>query len=155
MQGYSRAMHQHRTAFCALKHTRSSYKPAIYMDDNGLSFNASSEVFRGKDLAFTVGGGKVRTGSSTVWEGGMKRAHLQTERDGGDSFVDTADSSIEQQMPHRLLRVEPNAQEVQASNLYGQRVVVACFSGSCFWGAFPLRLEVAVSGVKGGASSFS
>ena len=35
---------QYRTAFCALKHTRSSYKPAIYMD-SGLSFDASSEVF--------------------------------------------------------------------------------------------------------------
>ena len=33
---------QHRTAFCALKNTRSNYKPAIYDVDSGLSFDASS-----------------------------------------------------------------------------------------------------------------
>ena len=37
---------QHRTAFCALKHTRSSYKQAIYYVDSGLSFDASWEVCR-------------------------------------------------------------------------------------------------------------
>ena len=31
-------------AFCALKHTRSSYKPALFYVDSGLSFGASSEV---------------------------------------------------------------------------------------------------------------
>ena len=54
---------QHRTAFCALKHTRSSYKPAIYYVDSGLSFDASSEVYRGKDLALAAGGVRgTRTG---------------------------------------------------------------------------------------------
>ena len=38
---------QHPTAFCALKHTRSSYKPAVYYVDSGLSFDASSEVYGG------------------------------------------------------------------------------------------------------------
>ena len=50
---------QHRTAFCALKHTSSSYKPAIYMD-SGLSFDAFSGVYGGKDLALAVGSGKGR-----------------------------------------------------------------------------------------------
>ena len=38
---------QYRTAFCALKHTRSSYKPVNYVD-SGLSFDASSEVYTGR-----------------------------------------------------------------------------------------------------------
>ena len=41
---------EHRTALCGLKHTRSSYKPAIYMD-RGLSFDASSGVYGGEDSA--------------------------------------------------------------------------------------------------------
>ena len=35
------------------------------------------------------GSGKVRGGSSTVWEQGVKRAEPQRERDGGDSFLAT------------------------------------------------------------------
>ena len=35
---------QYRAAFCVLNHTRSSYRPVIYMD-SGLSLDASSEVF--------------------------------------------------------------------------------------------------------------
>ena len=34
-------------------------KPAIYMD-SGLSFDASSEVFGGEDLALVAGGGRAR-----------------------------------------------------------------------------------------------
>ena len=49
---------QHRTAFCTLKHTRSSYKLAIYYVDSGLSFDASSEVHGGEDLALAAGGGR-------------------------------------------------------------------------------------------------
>ena len=41
---------QHRTAFGALKHTRSSYKLVTYYVDGGLSFDASSEVYRGGGL---------------------------------------------------------------------------------------------------------
>ena len=41
---------QHRTAFCALKHTRSSYKPAVYYVDSELSFDVSSQVYGGKDF---------------------------------------------------------------------------------------------------------
>ena len=37
---------QYRAAFCALKHARSSYKPATYVDRE-LSFDASSEVYAG------------------------------------------------------------------------------------------------------------
>ena len=40
----------------------------------------------------------------------MKRAELQKERDGGDSFLDRADSSGQQQYLHNLLRVETYAQ---------------------------------------------
>ena len=39
---------QHRTAFCALKHTHSSYKLAIYYVDSGLSFDACSKVHGGR-----------------------------------------------------------------------------------------------------------
>ena len=54
---------QYRTAFCALKHTRSGYKLAIYYVDSGLLFDASSEVYGGEDLALAAGGGRAkRTG---------------------------------------------------------------------------------------------
>ena len=44
-----------------LKHTRSSYKLAIYYVDIGLSFDASSEVYGGEDLALlAAGGGRAR-----------------------------------------------------------------------------------------------
>ena len=87
---------QYRTAFCPMKYTRSSYKPAIYMD-SGLSFDASSEVFGGGDLALAAGSSKVRGGSSRVWEEGVKKAEPQRERDSGDSFLATTDGSIKQQ----------------------------------------------------------
>ena len=78
----------------ALKHTRSSYKPAIYVD-SGLSFDASSEVYMGKDLDRAVGSGKLKGGSGSVLGEGMKRAGPQRERDGGD-FLATADSIRQQ-----------------------------------------------------------
>ena len=76
---------QYRTAFCALKHTRISYKPAIFMD-SGLSFDASSEVYGGEDLDRAVGSSKLKGGSGDVLGEGMKRAGPQRERDGDDSF---------------------------------------------------------------------
>ena len=87
---------QYRTAFCALKHICSSFKPAIYYVDSGLSFDASSEVYGGEDLALAVGNGKFVGGSCSVLGAGVKRAGSQRERDGGDSFLATADS-IKQQ----------------------------------------------------------
>ena len=51
---------QYRSAFCALKHTRSSCKPALYYVASGSSFDASSEVYRGEDSALVAGNGKVR-----------------------------------------------------------------------------------------------
>ena len=51
---------QHRTAFCALKNTRSSYKLAIHYVDSGLSFDSSSEVCEGEDLALAAGGGRAK-----------------------------------------------------------------------------------------------
>ena len=63
--------------------------------DSGLSFDASSGVYGGEDLALAVGG-KGRGGSSSVWEEGVKRVGSQRERGGGDSFFATADS-IKQQ----------------------------------------------------------
>ena len=91
----SNTKQQYRTAFCALKHTRSSYKPAIFID-SGLSFDASSEVHGGKDLNHAVGSGKLKGGSGSVSGEGMKRAGPQRERDGGDSFLATADSIRQQ-----------------------------------------------------------
>ena len=43
-----------------MKHTRSSYKLAIYYVDIGLSFDASSDVYGGEDLALAAGGGRAR-----------------------------------------------------------------------------------------------
>ena len=53
---------QHRTAFCTLKHTRSSYKAAIYCVDSGLSFEASSEVYGG-DLVLAAEGDNKNEGT--------------------------------------------------------------------------------------------
>ena len=58
---------QHRTAFCALKHPRSSYKLAFYYVDSGSSFDASSEVYAGEDLALTAGGGRARRTGRYIW----------------------------------------------------------------------------------------
>ena len=71
--------------------------------DSGLSLDTSSEVFgEGSGcLALAVGDVKVRGGSSSVWGAGIKRAELRRERDGGDSFLDTVDSSIQQIYLHR------------------------------------------------------
>ena len=53
---------QHRTTFCALKHARSSNKPAISMD-SGFLVDASSGVLGGGGfLALAVGGGRVTQG---------------------------------------------------------------------------------------------
>ena len=78
---------QYRTAFCALKQTRSSYIPAIYYVYSGLSSDASSEVCGGEHLALAFGSGKVRGGRSSVWEEGVKRAGPQKERDGMEYFL--------------------------------------------------------------------
>ena len=51
----------------------------------------------GEDLALAVGGSKVRGGRGGVCGEGAKRAGSQREQDGGDSFPDTTDSSVEQQ----------------------------------------------------------
>ena len=51
---------QYRTAFCGLKHTRSSYKPAIYFMDSELPFDAFSEVLGEEDLNLAAGGGRAR-----------------------------------------------------------------------------------------------
>ena len=69
---------QYFTAVCALKHTRISYKPAIFMD-GGLSFHASSEVYGGESLDLAVGSGELDRGSGSVWGEGMKRARPQRE----------------------------------------------------------------------------
>ena len=59
---------QHRTTFCTLKHVRSSYKPAMFMD-SGFLVDASSGVLEKEDWALAVGRGRVRgvyTGSSSM-----------------------------------------------------------------------------------------
>ena len=88
---------QHRTAFCALKHTHGSYKPDIYYVDGGMSFDTSSEVYGGEDLALAVGSGKLKGGRGSVFGEGAKRAGSQREQYGGDFFLATTDSSIKQQ----------------------------------------------------------
>ena len=92
---YSSIKQQRCTAFCASKHTRSSYKSAIYID-SGLLFDASSEVFGGEYLALVVGSGKVGGGSCIVLGEGVMRAGAQRERDGGDSSLATTDSIWQQ-----------------------------------------------------------
>ena len=47
------------TGSCALKHARSSYKPALLMG-SGVLVGASSEALGGQDWALAVGGGRVR-----------------------------------------------------------------------------------------------
>ena len=88
-------LNSNTAVFCALNHTRSSYKPDIYMG-SGLSFDASSGVFGGEEVALAVGIGKVKGGSGRVWKERMKRAGPQRERDGGDSFLATTDSIRQQ-----------------------------------------------------------
>lgn len=56
-----------------------------------------SEVHRREDFAFAVGGGMVKDGNSRARGEGAMRAELQKERDGGNSLLATADSSIRQQ----------------------------------------------------------
>ena len=60
--------------------------------DSGLSFDASLEVYEGKDLALAVGCRKLKGGSGSVLGDGVKRAGSQRERDGGHYFLATTDS---------------------------------------------------------------
>ena len=94
---------QLRTTFCALKHARSSYKPAIFMG-SGFLVDASLGVLGGEDWALAIGGGRVRgtggKGSGSMWREGIdnKVEELQRERDGRDSLLGTTDSSsVDQQ----------------------------------------------------------
>ena len=76
--GTANSIKQHsRTAFCALKHTRSSFKPAIY-SDSGLSIDASSEVYGREGLAFAAGSDKLMGGRCSVFGEGVKRAGSQS-----------------------------------------------------------------------------
>ena len=52
---------QYRTTFCALKQTRSSYKPTFHLD-SGLPFDVSSEAHGEGKLGsgLVAGGGRVR-----------------------------------------------------------------------------------------------
>ena len=65
----SKSRQQYRTTVCALKHTRSSYKPAIYLD-SGLPFDASSEVHGGG-----FGPGCWRSRARRAWT--HTRVHMQ------------------------------------------------------------------------------
>ena len=60
---------QYRTTFCALNHTRSSYKPAIYMN-SGFSFDVSSEVLGGRTWPLQLE--VVRLGMGAVVFGGRE-----------------------------------------------------------------------------------
>ena len=84
----------HRTAFCALKHTRSSHYPPIY-SDSGLSFDASFKVHRGEDLALEVEGGRILRGtsSSSLGAGGGEGTSLQRKQGGGKTLLGTTNSS--------------------------------------------------------------
>ena len=108
-----------------------------------MSFDASSEVHEGEDLALAVGSGKVRGGSSNILGGEVKRAGPQREQDGGNSFVAKTDS-IKQQYRTAVLRVETHTQQLQNQPfiwITGCRPVLLC---KCMGGrTWPLRLEVA------------
>ena len=53
-------------------------------------------MYGGEDLDLAVGNGKLKGGSGSVLGEGMKRAGSQRERDGGDSFLATADGIRQQ-----------------------------------------------------------
>ena len=97
---------QHRTAFCVLKHVRSSYKPAISKDSRVL-VDASSGVLGKEDWALAVEGGRVQgTGSKdsgSTWGEGLEKKieELQRERDGRGSLLATTDRRVDQQ--HRTI----------------------------------------------------
>ena len=94
---------QHRTTFCELKHARSRYEPAIFMG-SGFFVDASSGVHGKEGRALAVGGGRVRgtrssnSGSGSMWGEGLEKVEeLQREQEGMDSYLGTADSSVDQQ----------------------------------------------------------
>ena len=60
-------------------------------------------------------GGMVRGGKSRVWGGGVTRAELQTERNGGDSLLATTDNTVRQQYRATFCALKPNAQQLQTS----------------------------------------
>ena len=93
--------HQNRTTFCALKHARSSYKPANSMG-SGFLVDAPSGVLGGDEWARSEVAGSWGTGSSSsnsMWGKGIEEVEkLQSERDGNDSLIGTTDGSVDQQL---------------------------------------------------------
>ncbi|CAN0452745.1 unnamed protein product, partial [Laminaria digitata] len=76
--------------FCALKHARSSYKPAIFIV-SGFLVDTSSEVLGGENWALAVGAlrvkGKESNGSSSSMFGeGLEKVELQREQGGREAF---------------------------------------------------------------------
>ena len=115
--------------------------------DSGLSFDASSEVFWGEDLALAARSGKVRIGSRSVWEKGVKRVEPRRERDGGDSFIATTDSSIKQQYHTAfcaLKHMRSSANQPFILTVGSHSMIIRKCLGGRPW---PLWLEVARSGV--------
>ena len=142
---------QYCTAFCALKRTRSSYKPAVYYMDSGLSFGASPGVYGGEDSTLAVGSGKGRGGSSSVWEEGVKRAGPQRERDGGDSFPATADS-IEQQYRTAFCALKHTRSSYKPATYYVDSGL-SFDASSGVYGGEDLALAVGSGKFRGGSSS--
>ena len=123
---------QYRTAFCALKHTRSSYKSAIFMD-SGWSFDVSSKVYGGEDLHRAVGSGKLKGGSGSVLGEGMKRAGPPRERDGGDSFIATTDS-IRQQHRTAFCALKHTRSSYKLAIYYVDSGLLFDASSEVYWG---------------------
>lgn len=78
---------------------------------------------------------------------GLIRAGLQTERDGGDSSHDTADSIIEQQYRTALFALKHTGSSYKPTTYMDNGLSFDAPSKCLGGGSWPLLLEVAMSGV--------
>ena len=83
-------------SFCALKHTRSSYKPAVYYMGSALSFDASSQVYGGRTRPLRLEVARVEVGAEVFAREGLRGQGHRERETGRDSFLDTTDSSKQQ-----------------------------------------------------------
>ena len=125
--------------------------------DSGLSFDASSAVYAGEDLALAVGGVKVSVcggGTGRVLGEGVKRAGAQKEQDGGDYFPATIDSSIKQLHRTAFCSLKHTRNSYKPA-IYKDSGLSFDIFRKCMGGrTWPLRLEGAGPGEEeGGISS--
>ena len=107
---------QYRTAFCALKHTRKSYKPAIYVD-SGLSFDASSGVYGERTWPLRLEVARLGVAAVAVGRKGLRgQGHRESETAGTFSSPRPVAFSSNTAQPSR---VETYTQQLQTRHLYG------------------------------------